>query len=236
MSVWLKRLSYLAILGFPLSVLGTRLGLFHFRVGFTGLSYTVYLSVAVLVVGLIVAYIKRSSNPSDSKMARNAALLCLLPILGIGSQLMTAQSVPAIHNITTDIDNPPLFATIAGLRTEEHNPLAYDKEKMAPLQQQAYPEVKTIVTTLSKKEAHDRAIAVAKELGWEIVDQNYFTGMIEATETTLLWGFKDDIAIRVDGHGKDIAVDLRSVSRVGQSDLGANAKRINKFIAAFNQD
>ena len=77
---------------------------------------------------------------------------------------------------------------------------------------------------------------MAKDLGWEIVDQNYFTGMIEATETTLLWGFKDDIAIRVDGHGKDIAVDLHSVSRVGQSDLGANAKRINKFIAAFKKN
>ena len=145
MSVWLKRLSYFAILGFPLSVLGTRLGLFDFRVGFTGLSYTVYLSVAVLVVGLIVSYIKRSSNPSESKVARNAALLCLIPLIGIGSQLITAKSVPAIHNITTDFDNPPLFIKIAELRTEKHNPLAYDKEKLSPLQQQAYPEVKTII-------------------------------------------------------------------------------------------
>ena len=124
MSVWLKRLSYLAILGFPLSVLGTRLGLFHFRVGFTGLSYTVYLSVAVLVVGLIVAYVKRSSDPVESKIARNAALLCLLPIIGIASQLMVAKSVPSIHNITTDIENPPLFAKIVELRTEEHNPFS----------------------------------------------------------------------------------------------------------------
>ena len=233
MGLWLRRLSYLAILGFPLSVLGTRLALFDFRVGFQGLRYTVYLAVIVIVVGLIVAVLQRRSNPPGARAGLVAAAICLLPLFGIGSQLVTAKSVPAIHNISTDTTNPPDFFKIVELRSAQNNPLYYDVDELAEIQQAAYPEIKTLYTPLSKSDAHDRALVVAEALGWEIVDQNAVAGIIEATATTALWNFKDDIVIRVSDEGNQVAIDLRSVSRVGQSDLGANAKRIKKFMDAF---
>ena len=230
-----KNLSYLAVLGFPLSLLGTRTGLFDFRAGFTGIKYTVYLSIAVFVVGLLIVLWQRNKNPAGAKAARHAVLISLIPIIGIGSQLVIARSVPSIHNISTDTVNPPEFSRIAEIRTSEHNPLEYKAEKLAEIQAEAYPGVKTIYSELTLPEAHGKALVVAEAMGWEVVNQDVVTGIIEAVETTKLWGFKDDIVIRVQDSGSQVAIDLRSVSRVGQSDLGANAKRIEKFIQHFSE-
>ena len=81
-----------------------------------------------------------------------------------------------------------------------------------------------------------RPILVSQALGWDVISEDAFSGIVEATETTTLWGFKDDVVIRIRDHESGgTAVDLRSVSRVGRSDLGANAKRIERFLQAFNQ-
>lgn len=88
---------------------------------------------------------------------------------------------------------------------------------------------------MSKAEAHERAVQVIEQLGWQIVDENFQLGLIEASETTLLWGFTDDVVIRLRNNSSDdqVNIDLRSVSRVGMSDLGANAKRIEEFLSVF---
>ena len=235
MGVWLRRLGVLAVLGFPMAVLGTRLGLFDFRFGFQIVTWTVYLSVAVFVVGLVLSFWWRKSDIDSAKACRFAALLALIPLLGIGSQLITARSVPAIHNISTDMSDPPQFDKVVALRGENSNPHDYDIQKLASVQAEAYPHIKTKLTSLSANEAFTRAQALVPELGWELVSANSEAGLIEATETTALWGFKDDVVIRITESGEQSAIDLRSVSRVGQSDLGANANRIAKFLDAFDQ-
>lgn len=233
MGHWLKRLSILAVLGFPLAVLGTRLGLFDFRVGFSILTYTVYLAGAVLLVGLIVSFMLRQSNPAGSKAAVVGVLLSLIPLVFIGSQVVTARSVPPIHNISTDTVNPPSFDKIVALRGDSANPHIYDAVALAELQAAAYPKVTTMLTSDSLDEAHAKALAAVSALGWELVNDDRAKGIIEATETTAIWAFKDDVIIRIALKGKQTAVDLRSVSRVGQSDLGANAKRIKRFFSSY---
>ena len=234
MGTLLKRLSYLAVLGFPLSVLGTRLGAFDFRMGFTGIKYTLFLAAAVFVVGLICWLTQRESNPNGSKAARLAAILSLLPLLGIGSQLVLGRSVPAIHNISTDTINPPQFSRVPEYRTENDNPLEYQVSVLADVQAKAYPNVKTLFTDLMPRESHRIALGIASSFDWNIVAENVVTGIIEATETTKLWAFKDDVVIRITERPEGgSAIDMRSVSRVGISDLGANAKRIEKFMAEF---
>jgi uncharacterized protein (DUF1499 family) len=59
--------------------------------------------------------------------------------------------------------------------------------------------------------------------------------VIEAVDTTAVMAFKDDVAIRVRGGAQGTQIDLRSASRVGEGDLGANAKRIRAFLDAFQQ-
>ena len=76
----------------------------------------------------------------------------------------------------------------------------------------------------------DRAVQVATAMGWDIYLLDRNAGVIEAVDTTTLMGFKDDIVIRLRTNAQGTLVDLRSVSRVGVSDMGANAKRINAFL------
>jgi uncharacterized protein (DUF1499 family) len=67
-------------------------------------------------------------------------------------------------------------------------------------------------------------------MGWQIVDANASEGRIEATDTTFWFGFKDDIVIRVAATSGGSRIDVRSVSRVGRSDVGTNAKRIRCYL------
>ena len=70
-------------------------------------------------------------------------------------------------------------------------------------------------------------------LNWEIVSSSREEGRIEATDTTAWWGFKDDIVIRIVAEGNGSKLDIRSMSRVGKSDLGKNAERVRAFLAAL---
>ncbi len=228
----LKPLSILALLGFPIAVVGFRLDAFPFPISFQIITYTVYLSAAVFILGMLMSFIKRADTDL-AKSARTAAMIALLPLIGLGTQIFTAKSVPSIHNISTDVVNPPKFDKVVALRGENTNPLEYNVEKTASVQTQAYPKVKTLLTDLSASEAHARAKAVVESMGLELVNSDVSNGIIEATETTTIWGFKDDLVIRIAEQDGKTAVDLRSVSRIGISDLGANAKRIEKFLAKF---
>ena len=231
----LKSTALLALLGFPLAVIGFRLGLFEFSVSALMIMATVVLAVAVFFVGMTITFVKRRSNPTLSKAARTASYLVLIPIIAIGSQFFKGSSVPRIHNISTDVVNPPEFGTFANARAATDNPLMYDPEKLAQVQQAAYPMVKTLITDLPALEAHAKALEVANSLGWEVVESDPSSGFIGATETSTLWGFKDDVVVRISEQDGQRAVDLRSVSRIGQSDLGANAKRIERFLSAFSE-
>jgi uncharacterized protein (DUF1499 family) len=228
----LKSLAVVCIVGFPISVIGFRLGLFPFGTSFQLISYTLFLSLGVFFVGMVMSFIKRS-DINFAKSARTLALIALLPAIGLGTQIVTAKSVPAIHNISTDLVNPPEFDKVVSIRSETNNPLEYDAAVLAEAQIAAYPNVKTLITELSPTDAHAKAKSVIESMGLELVNSDVDKGVIEATETTALWGFKDDIVVRITRKDGATAVDLRSVSRIGQSDLGANAKRIEKFLAKF---
>lgn len=228
----LKPAAVLAIIGFPIAVIGYRLELFSFSTSFVVMKYTLFLSVGIFLLGLVMSFVKRAEIDM-AKSARVSAMIALLPIIGLGTQLFTAQSVPGIHNISTDVANPPAFDKVIALRGDSSNPLEYDTAKLAAVQVEAYPKVKTLITELSLSDAHARAKEVVESMGLELVNSDADEGIIEATETTAIWGFKDDMVVRITDKEGKTAVDLRSVSRFGGSDLGANAGRIEKFLAKF---
>lgn len=230
LAITFKVLGAVALLTFPLSVLATRLGLIHFSTAFDLIGYSAILAVAVFLVGTIVGYVVRKSAPDLAKAARFASMLCVLPILVLGNQMLNIRSLPPIHNISTDVQNPPSFAAIADLREPDANPLAYPTANIEP-QQLAYPRVTTLALDASVQDVFDRSVQLVKERGWTLVTENPEQGIIEATASTLLWGFKDDVVIRITDDGERTLVDMRSVSRVGASDIGANAQRIESLLA-----
>ena len=143
----------------------------------------------------------------------------------------TAAKVPFIHDITTDIVAPPVFVAIKPLRADAPNGVDYATDPAE--QQKGYPDIQPLVIDgVPPADMFKRAEATAKAMGWEIVAAEAVEGRIEATDTTAWFGFKDDIVIRITAQGTGSRLDIRSMSRVGKSDLGKNADRIRKFLAA----
>ena len=140
-----------------------------------------------------------------------------------------AQRVPAIHDISTDVVAPPEFVAVAALRRNAPNPITYDGPETARKQQEAYPDLQTMRISSEASTVHAAALAVVAELGWELQADMVEAGRIEATETTAWFGFADDVVIRVRAAAAVTEVDVRSKSRVGNSDLGVNARRIREF-------
>jgi len=150
----------------------------------------------------------------------------------------TAGALPFIHDITTDTVNPPQFtAALIERRGPDANSITYigkvdarEERPLPELQAEAYPDIQPIIVTASPELAYRAALGVARDLGWKVGTDSERAMMFEATDTTFWYGFKDDVVVRItaldDGGAR---VDARSVSRVGGSDLGANAARLRAF-------
>ena len=157
-----------------------------------------------------------------------------------GSFILTARQVPPIHDITTDTVNPPQFAAILARRADAPNSPTHGGAAIAEQQKRAYPDIAPILLAAPPAQAFDDALAVARGMGWTIVAADARAGRIEASDTTLWFAFTDDIVIRVTAcptgaNTNASRIDIRSVSRLGRSDLGANARRIRRFTSNFQR-
>ncbi|MBY0520880.1 MAG: DUF1499 domain-containing protein [Sphingomonas sp.] len=146
-----------------------------------------------------------------------------------------AGAVPPIHDITTDTANPPQFVAITpAVRGEGSNTLVYDPA-IARQQNVAYPHIKSRIVDSTPAATFDKALKAVTAKGWAVAVADAASGRIEATATAAWWGFKDDVVIRLTPNGPGTRIDVRSVSRVGQSDLGANAARIEALLDAIGR-
>ena len=208
---------------------GTRFGLWDFRFGFQLLRWGAYLGIASAGLGILLLF----RRPSGASVAAPVLAILLGALAAIVPwQLMRqAGQVPPIHDITTDTDRPPAFVAVLPLRADAPNSAEYEGEAIARQQREAYPDVQPLRLPVDPRTAFDRALTAARQSGWQIVAADSAAGRIEATATTAWFGFKDDVVVRVAPDGGGSRVDVRSVSRVGRSDLGANARRIRDFLA-----
>ena len=236
-----KPVSRLAIAAFILALvvalvaamagLGSRWGLWSFRTGFSLLRWAAYGGIATALLGAIAVVVARPGGPRRGFVPAFAALVIGLIAVGIPWQnRRLAQSVPPIHDITTDVNNPPAFVAIAPIRADAPNPVEYEGAEISRQQQQAYPDLEPVLLDMSPERAFQRALDAAEDQGWEIVDANPAQGRIEATDRTFWFGFYDDVVIRLTPVNGRTVLDVRSKSRVGRSDVGANARRIRAYL------
>jgi uncharacterized protein (DUF1499 family) len=198
----------------------------------------------VFFVGALVAAVALwrvvSRQYRDPKRGRRSAIAGIVMGLLTASFpltfMATAKRVPRIHDITTDTESPPNFEAVLPLRAQSPNPAEYGGREIAEQQLKAYPEIRPLVLDLSVEESFERALRVARDMGWEIVAGDPQRGRIEATATTPFFGFKDDVVVRLAPTDTGTRIDVRSVSRVGISDVGANAKRIRSFLAKLQKN
>lgn len=220
-----------ALLAALISGPGYRWGLWSFMTGFSILKWAVYAAIAALVVSVVTMILTRpgSGHPGFYRMIVVAALsLALLSVPAYW--LYRAKQVPRIHDISTDMTDPPQFVAVLPLRKEASNSSEYGGADIAAQQRQAYADIGPLFMKGAPATVYKQALAVVKRLGWEIVAAVPEELRIEATDTTFWFGFKDDIVIRIRADSNGSRLDIRSVSRVGLSDVGTNARRIRTFI------
>ncbi len=223
-------LSLAATFVFLFSGYGYRWEIWSLGLAFSLLRYSAYAAIGIAVVSLISIWFLRKSR---FQVVLYVIIAFILTGIVSGTALYwqhRAQSVPAIHDITTDFSNPPEFVAMERLRVDAPNPPEYEGEETARQQREAYPQIEPLIIDADLKEVMDAAVVLVVQRGWDLVAINRMEGRVEATEMLPWFGFKDDVVLRFAETGEGTRVDMRSKSRVGQSDLGVNARRINRFL------
>ena len=218
----------------PLGALGAKFGIWHFGRGFQLLYTGTFVSAAVAVLGIaMIAFALRAGRKDAALSAGIGVAAAVVALAFTGWQFRLTTTAPPINDVTSDIGDPPAFAAIE-LRGGQ--PLEYDPAK-AEQQQWGYPHIDTERSALAPEAALERAVEVARGLGWDVVASGPQGEdlTVEAVATTFWFGFLDDVVVRIRADGGGSLVDIRSASRVGRSDLGANARRIDAFLADFRE-
>ncbi|WP_346894980.1 DUF1499 domain-containing protein [uncultured Roseibium sp.] len=229
-----KPLSKLALIGFLVALAGMGLfsaSVFGYRSGTWFVAevmhlaeWAVYASGVGCLLSLAGLVVSRPGGGRRGLIISLLGLVLSAPLLGMTARFDdAAQAYPPINDISTDTENPPVFWDMP-------SPIDYPGGATAELQQAAYPDLVplTLATSLEKTYAH--ALDIVKGRGWEIVADAPDEGRIEAVASSMIFGFKDEIAIRIQEDDNGSLVDMRSRSRVGQIDRGVNAKRIRAFL------
>lgn len=203
-------------------------GVVDLGTAFTGFKFGVFAGIATLILLVLQILFKRKTVTFGSTIM--ALLLSTIAIAIPLSMLNEGKSVPPIHDISTDLVSPPEFVVMAPLRADAPNPVEYAGVEAATQQRAAYPELQTLNYPQSKSELVEATKQVIDHLGWQLVNIDADQGIVEATDRTMWFGFKDDVIVRITDNGSKRLVDIRSKSRVGGSDLGKNAERIHGFI------
>jgi uncharacterized protein (DUF1499 family) len=240
MMAWLNRSALLFALvsavAAILAGLGSRMGWWHFRTGFQILTWAAYGGLGSAIIGFIGCLAALWRGQRRGAWLALVGLIVGLIVVGMPWQMKrTAQRVPPIHDITTDTDDPPRFVDILPLRKYAPNAADYGGPDLAAQQHAAYPDIQPVTLRLPSQQTFTQAIRATDAMGWDIVAVSPAEGRIEATDTTLWFGFKDDIVVRIQARGDESRIDVRSVSRVGKSDVGTNAQRIRAYVRRLSE-
>lgn len=240
------------------AALGARFGMFGWQLGLGTLIVEwgprLLIGVLVLAIVILVAIVAKAPR----RGWRSALIAILIPALGLGylaSVRDRSADIPPIHDVSTRPDDPPAFSPAMLTRragSPDTNPLVslavpvstlekYQGPRFAEMgdktlgeiASEAYPDIRPLTTPAAPDAAFAAALAEARSQGWEIVTEDAASRTLDATATTFWFGFKDDVAVRVRSEGTGSVIDVRSTSRVGLSDLGANAARIESYLAGL---
>lgn len=232
-----------ALLSGLVSAVGTGWGFWEYTSGLKGVAGAFLLGLGAILIGAVQGWRVRKAIAPPPRARRWVGMVVALIYVGwIGTFLMAALTVPAIHDVSTDLADPPAFQTLT-LRADnlDNIPGADDKDMrgLTPLQrwalvhQKAYGDIRSVRINEPVPTVIAKAERLAKARGWDVAISLPEEGHFEATDTTAFFQFKDDVVLRVrpSDTGEGSIVDMRSVSRVGISDLGMNAKRVRAFLA-----
>uniref|UniRef100_A6VYC9 DUF1499 domain-containing protein n=1 Tax=Marinomonas sp. (strain MWYL1) TaxID=400668 RepID=A6VYC9_MARMS len=219
-----------------ISIAGVRVGIFEPITGFSMLRKSVFASLVLsLLAAMSLGICRKEKNIACQRFFFLVLIVSLVySLMWIGFYLQRS-GLPDINDITTDTDVPPAFLNVNFIRKSQENDLRYNSE-WAPIQRKYYPDVQPLFSTKNKTTVYSAITALVEERGWDVVATYSGAGILEATARTPIFGFRDDVVIRVTQVDPDkVRIDMRSCSRVGTGDFGVNAERIVSFMADLSE-
>jgi uncharacterized protein (DUF1499 family) len=234
LAVWSRRLALFAIAVVLLVIVIVNLGFLDPVPAIASLAGSLFFALVAMVLafGAFVVIWRQGLRGLGLAVAA----------LGIGVAMLAYPAylavlfyrLPAVNDITTDPIDPPRFEAVARLRPRGANPVAYPGAAAMDLQRAAYPDIEPLLVSVPPLEAYEAALAVITKRKWRIVDvrppqTGRREGRIEAVARTPIMGFRDDIVVRVRAAEDGARVDMRSASRYGRHDFGANASRVRSL-------
>jgi len=249
LAVWARRIALFSLAATFVAIIIVRSGALDIVPALSTLGGALVLAgVAIVLAGAAGLVIWRHGIGGGRHAA--AALFIGLALIAYPLYLgVKAYRLPAIYDITTDPIDPPQFDAIARLRPRDANPIAYAGLYTAEQQNAAYPDIAPDDTTATPQEAYNAAMKVINKRRWRVVDArppqaalprmidargsqdtSVRDGIIEAVARTPILGFRDDVVVRVRATADGARIDVRSASRYGRHDFGANAARVRNLI------
>jgi hypothetical protein len=221
--------------------IGAGQGAWPFRPVFTVLRYAFFAAGAGIVLAIVALVLARRRRVAGLMLPNLVAIVVALGfVLFLGNLVRTAKSVPAIHDVSTNLDDVPQFSRLAVRADNLENIPDMDRPELKAMppearwkavHRQGYGDLRTVRLAASVADTIRKAEALARQRGWEIARVDTAAGVLEATDTSMFFRFKDDVVVRArPAPGGGTMVDMRSISRVGGSDVGVNAKRVRAFL------
>lgn len=232
-----------APLAFVVAAVGGGIGLWGWQAGLAALPWIALTAVLTLILAIVFIILNRRKGQKTRWPLLGLGLLGSLGFLAFLIPYVSAiLTLPAIHDITTNLADPPQFSALT-LRADnwDNIPGADDsdmrgmnpRQRWATVHQDAYPDIRSVRIDQPVAVVIEKAQRLAEDRGWKIISIDPAAGHLEATDTISLFRFKDDVVIRARAaeNGAASIIDMRSVSRVGVHDIGANAKRVRRFLS-----
>ena len=240
LATWARSLAVFSVVAVLVSILIVRFGFLEIKPALTTFFGALACAGLSILVGL-AAFVAIWQNGSRGMGRILLAFLIDALVLAYPAYLgVQYRKLPAIHDITTDVIDPPRFEALARLRTGEGtNTAVYAGLYSAEQQRVYYPDIETVDLDIPAQRAFDVTMHLVAKRKWLVIDERAplpptRPGHIEAVARTPIMGFREDVSIRVAPDGEGSRIDIRSASRYFESDIGSNAARVSKLIDDIN--
>ncbi len=200
-------------------------------IGFATFAFSILIGLIALVLGLIGLFLTRGDGGGRRQALVGIAMGCLMIVLVLVGRA-PGTDAPAINDITTNLEDPPAFAAQGDRDMAFPPPMfaaTYSVTEYKDLIRNAYPDLEPIRRAASVDASYAAALARAQDMGWTVTVEDPATASFQAQDVTAVFRFVDDISVRVRADGTGSVIDVRSKSRDGRGDIGANAARIRAF-------
>jgi uncharacterized protein (DUF1499 family) len=235
-AVWSQRIALLFFVLFAVAFGLHRVGQLPTPLAMNLFGITIVGAVIAMLLSIVALANIWREGYTGAGAALSGMFLGALILAGPVWLMPSILTLPRIHEVSTDLESPPRFDKVVALRKGAGvNPPEFQRSGV-PLQLEAYPDLKPLSLNRPKEDTYSAVRDAVKNLRWRIVSESLPSdgdgdGIIEATHRSLIFGFTDDMVIRVTGIGNNTRVDIRSSARNGDHDLGRNADRVRALFS-----